>query len=109
MSSSSGVPPSERRPEQREVRIRGECPAEPGAGLDAVAEAPLDHAEMELLERVARAQTKRAPRVRERLVAAAVSGERPAEDVVSVDARPVVPRQAREREGLARADAVVGL
>ena len=72
-----------------------------------VAEAALDHPAVEELERVARPEPQRAPGVAQRLAAAAVSLERPREDVVAVDRRPLPLRAARERERGRQADAVV--
>ena len=63
-----------------------------------MAEAALDHPAVEELERVARPEPERALRVAPRLAAAAVPLERPREDVVAVDRRPLALREARERE-----------
>ena len=51
----------------------------------AVTEAALDHAAVEELEGVARAEAERLLRVAERFRATAVPVERPREDVVAVD------------------------
>ena len=60
-----------------------------------VAEAALDHPAMEDLERVERPEPKRALRVAQRLAAVPVPLERPSQDVVAVDRRPLALRAAR--------------
>ena len=104
---SSRVPPRDRRPEHREVRVQRERAPEPGARGAGVAEAALDHPAVEELERVLRAEPQRAPRVAERLGAAAVPRERPAEHVVAVDRGPVVLADPGQGERVLRRDAVV--
>src|SRR3954454_9050793 len=72
-----------------------------------MAEAALDHPAVEELQRIARPEPEGVLRVREPVTAAAVAGERPGEDVVSVDRRPLRVSAARESEGVREPDGVV--
>ena len=81
--------------------------AEPAPRAGVPAEAALDHAAVEVEGRVARAEPERALRAAERLLAAAVPGERPGEHVVALDRRPGGARPARQLERLAQPDPVV--
>src|ERR1700738_4364534 len=87
--------------------IEGERAPVPGSRRRPVTQAGLEEAAMEELERVTRAEPKRALRVVERLTAAAVAGERPGEHVVSEDARAVGVAAAGKLERLWEANAVV--
>src|SRR3954452_12942286 len=64
---------------------------------------------MERLQRIARPESERVLRVRERLGAASVAGERPGEHVVAVDRRTLRTGTPRERDRLTKADPVVDL
>ena len=70
-------------------------------------EAALDHAAVEELRRVLRAQAERELRVAQRLGAAAVPLERPREGVIAVDRRPRLLADPRPPEGIRKIDAVV--
>src|SRR5215208_2096462 len=91
------------------MRVERERTPEPAARGFFAAEAALDHAAVEELERVAGPEPQRAFRMAERLGALAVPLERPGEDIVSIDARPVALRRAREVERLRQANRVVRL
>src|SRR2546421_9712933 len=106
-ASSCGIPPRDRCPEQREVRVQVERATQPETTLRVVAEAALDHAAVELLERVARPEPESALREAQRLTAVAGPRERPSQDVVTVDRRPLAMREPREGEHARAADAVV--
>jgi hypothetical protein len=72
-----------------------------------VSEAALDRAAVEELQRVLRPEPEGAARPPQRLVAFAVPGKRPREDVVAVDRRPVCVRATCEHERVRQRDAVV--
>ena len=72
-----------------------------------MAEAALDHPAVEELERILRPEPERLLRVAERLVATAVPRERPGEDVVAVDRRPLGVADPGQRERVLQADPVV--
>ncbi len=75
------------RPQEGEVGVRVQRAVEPAARLGGVAEAALDHAPMEELERIVGAEAKRAARVAEAFAAAAVALQRPGHPVCCIDAR----------------------
>src|SRR4029450_9082330 len=77
----------DRRPDDREVRVCPQCPAEPAPRLELVPEAPLDHPAMEELGRVACPEPKGALGDPQPLPALAVARQRPSQDVVRLDAR----------------------
>src|SRR5439155_25671614 len=94
-------------PEDREVRIQFEGTMQPAARGRPVAEAALDHPAVEVLERIARPEPEGALREAQRLSAAAVPRERPSQDVVAVDRRPVGASGSGEGERMSRPDAVI--
>src|SRR5947208_699185 len=104
---SSQLPPRDRRPENREVRIQAQSPAEPGALRRAMAQAALDHPAVEELERIERSEPEGALRVAQRLTAVPGPLERPSQDVVAVDRRPLPPCEARECERRVELDSVI--
>src|SRR6266540_6970451 len=84
----SCVPAGDRSPERRELGVHAQRLSEPAPCLGAVTEAALDHAAVEHLERIERAEPECAPRMALRLPAVAGPLERPSQDVVPVDRRP---------------------
>ena len=72
-----------------------------------MAEAALDHAPVEDLQRVLRPETERLLGVAERLVALAVAIERPGQHVVAVDRGALRARFPRKCESVRQADPVV--
>src|SRR5262245_41609780 len=72
-----------------------------------MAEAALDHATVEELRRISRAESQREPGVVERLVAVPRPRERPGEHVVPVDGGPLLLSEPRERERSPEPDPVV--
>src|SRR5712691_8727562 len=106
-AASSCVPLRHRCPEHREVWIESERAPEPAFRLRGVAEAALDHAAVKELGCIARTEPERTLRVAERLLTAPRPGERPSEHVVSVDARAIAVRSARETKCLPRAHTMV--
>src|SRR5215212_7500431 len=104
---SSQLPPRDRRPENREVRVQTQGPPEPRALRRAMAEAAFDHPAVEELERIERPEPEGALRVAQRLTAVPGPLERPSQDVVAVDRRPLLPSEARERERRVKPDTVI--
>src|SRR4051794_18390763 len=103
---SSQLPPRDRRPENREVRVQPQSPAEPAALPGAIAEAAFDHPAVEELERIERPEPEGALRVAQRLTAVPGPLERPSQDVVAVDRRPLPPGKSCEGERRLKLDAV---
>src|SRR4051812_39526767 len=100
-TSSRGAPTAP------EVRVQAERAPEPPLRRHSLAEAALDHPAVEQLERVVGPEPERTLRELPRLAAAAVPLQRPREDVVAVDRRPLALREACEPERRAEPDSVV--
>src|SRR6266481_821230 len=106
-ASSSQLPSRDRRPENREMRVQPQRPAEPGAFCGRAAEAALDHPAVEELERIERPEPEGALRVAQRLAAVPGPLERPSQDVVAVDRRSLPLREPCEGEGGVKPDPMV--
>src|SRR5947208_11321048 len=89
------------------MRVEVERTTEPEPRLRSMAEAPLDHPAVEVLERIARPEPEGALREAQRLSAVAGPRERPSQYVVAVDRRPVGPRRTRQRKRVLSPNAVV--
>jgi hypothetical protein len=89
------------------MRIGSEGPDKEGPGSRHVAETALDHAAVEELERIARAESQRSSRMRTRLAAAIVPVKRPRQHVLGLDALSLSVGETRAREGAADVDVVV--
>src|SRR6185437_16842928 len=95
------------RPQDREMWVEVERMAKPEPRHHRMAEAPLDHPAVKLLERIARPEPKGALREAQRLSAVAGPRERPSQYVVAVDRRPIAPRRTRQRQCAPRPNTVV--
>src|SRR5438477_6894730 len=91
------------------MRVQPQSATEPGAPRRAMAEAALDHSAVEELERIERPEPEGALRVAQRLTAVPGPLERPSEDVVAVDRRPLPPGETREGKRRVKLDAVVDI
>src|SRR5437667_1611320 len=104
---SSQLQSRDRRPENRELRVQSQRPTEPGALCGRAAEAALDNPAVEELERIERPEPEGALREAQRLTAVPGPLERPSQDVVAVDRRPLPPGEACERERRMKLDSVI--
>src|SRR5438552_8847956 len=89
------------------MRVQPQRSTEPSALCVRAAEAALDHSAVEELERIERPEPEGALRVAQRLTAVPGPLERPSQDVVAVDRRPLAPGQACECERGLKPDPVV--
>src|SRR6266508_1789562 len=99
-TASRRVPPCDRRPQGREMRVERESAPEPGLRIRLVAETAFHHAAVKELRGVERPEPQRTLRVVQRVRALTAAGKGPSENVVTVDRGPFMVCGPCKRECL---------